>query len=137
MRVICNIPNGSDEISGVKFGPQESGQRVSEEISDEQGQRFLSVKGFSVYVERQPEAPQSVVPSAEAHAQEGGEDGGSDAGDDGGDGEGHEPDEQDADETEKTGDQEHDNSGDGIPDEPAGQGANPDAARPAKKKKKK
>lgn len=67
MRVICNLPNASDNISGVAF-TKHGGQMVSEEISDEQAARFLGVSGFIEYVERKTQ--ESGVPSAEAHAQE-------------------------------------------------------------------
>lgn len=131
MRVICNIPNGSEEISGVKFGPQESGQRVSEEISEAQGQRFLSVPGFLEYKER-PSTP-SLVP-AEAHAQDDGktEKTGDPTDDDQG-GTGDDKTEPGAD---TTGDQTK--TGEGKPAAPAGQEAKPDAGhKPGHKTKKK
>lgn len=139
MRVICNIPNGSEEISGVKFGPQESGQRVSEEISEAQGQRFLSVPGFLEYKER-PSTP-SLVP-AEAHAQDEGktEETGDLTDDDQGDqgGTGDDKTEPGADTTggAATGDQTK--TGEGKPAAPAGQEAKPDAGhKPGHKTKKK
>lgn len=132
MRVICNILNGADEISGVKFGPQESGQRVSEEISDEQGQRFLTIPGFLPYVERVETDPQSGDSSAEAHAQDGSltEDDETQAdaqtGDDQGAGGPSGPEGPEGSGDAKT--------GEGKPSEPAEKAAKPDA-KPAKKKK--
>lgn len=56
-KVICKLPNASDEISGVKFSATEDGFRLSEEISDEAAELFLSVPGYELAV---------VDPAAEA-----------------------------------------------------------------------
>jgi hypothetical protein len=50
MRVICTHPNASGNISGVTFVRHESGDMVSEEISTEQGARFLTIDGFHEFV---------------------------------------------------------------------------------------
>ena len=47
-RVICDLPNASDEIGGVKFHPLEDGGRISDEISDEQAARFASIPGYAI-----------------------------------------------------------------------------------------
>lgn len=48
-RVICTRPNASLNISGVAFEPTEDGMAViSEEISDEQAENFLSIQGYAV-----------------------------------------------------------------------------------------
>lgn len=44
-KVICILPNASDEISGVKFSSHDLG-KISDELSDEQFQRFLSIDGY-------------------------------------------------------------------------------------------
>lgn len=46
MRVMCTLPNASTDIGGVRF-QSIGGNMISEEISDEQGARFLSIDGFS------------------------------------------------------------------------------------------
>ena len=47
-RVICDLPNASDEISGVKFFPLEDGGLISDEISDEQAELFASIPGYTI-----------------------------------------------------------------------------------------
>lgn len=47
-RVICDLPNASLEISGIKFSPLEDGGLISEEISEEQAARLASIPGYSV-----------------------------------------------------------------------------------------
>jgi len=47
-RVICNLPNASDEISGVKFHQLDDGRMISDEISDEQANRFASISGYEL-----------------------------------------------------------------------------------------
>ena len=44
-KVICTLPNASEEISGVKFTAVEDGM-LSEDISDEQADHFLSIPGY-------------------------------------------------------------------------------------------
>lgn len=55
-RVICDLPNASLEISGVKFFPLEEGGVISDEISDEQTAAFLEIPGY-VLDEEVREAP--------------------------------------------------------------------------------
>ena len=50
-RVICDLPNAPDEISGVKFHRLEDGGMVSDEISQEDADLFLQVTGYSAFEE--------------------------------------------------------------------------------------
>lgn len=47
-RVICDLPNASDEIRGVKFHPLEEGGLISDEIDDELASVFASINGYSL-----------------------------------------------------------------------------------------
>lgn len=47
-RVICDLPNASDEISGIKFHPLDDGGMISDEISQEQAARFASITGYAI-----------------------------------------------------------------------------------------
>lgn len=51
-RVVCKSPNASNEISGVKFELTESGDLVSEEISRESADLFVSIPGYSFFEEK-------------------------------------------------------------------------------------
>lgn len=62
MRVICELENASDEINGVKFHPLEDGGRVSDEISQEQAELFLSIPGY-VPFDGEPPAPKQAAPA--------------------------------------------------------------------------
>jgi hypothetical protein len=44
-RVICKLPNASEEISGVKFEKHDLGV-ISENISDDQAAAFASINGY-------------------------------------------------------------------------------------------
>ena len=46
-RVICALPNASEEIDDVKFEAVEGGM-LSEEISDELAARFASIDGYKL-----------------------------------------------------------------------------------------
>lgn len=63
-RVICELPNASDEIGGVKFYPLDQGGMISDEIGEEAAARFASIPGYSLDEEarepeqsKQPETP--------------------------------------------------------------------------------
>lgn len=45
-RVICELPNASLEISGVRFQKLEDGRFISDEIGDEATAMFLSIPGY-------------------------------------------------------------------------------------------
>ena len=63
-RVICDLPNASDEISGVKFHPLEEGGLISDEISQEQAEYFAGIAGYAIDEdEREPKQPEAVVPA--------------------------------------------------------------------------
>jgi hypothetical protein len=44
-KVICTLNNASSEINGVKFTPAEGGM-LSDEVSAEQAEAFLSIPGY-------------------------------------------------------------------------------------------
>ena len=68
-KVICTLPNASFEISGVKFTQTEDRMAVvSEEISDEKAEMFLSIPGYELEVE-DPEAAEKAAAAAEIAAQ--------------------------------------------------------------------
>lgn len=75
-KVICTLPNASDEMNGVKFSkhPDRDDAVVSEEISQAQAEYFASVSGFElVGAKKEPQAPvvtqtQTATPDAEAEA---------------------------------------------------------------------
>lgn len=46
-RVICKLPNASEEISGVKFEKHDDGM-LSEEIGAEAAARFASIPGYEL-----------------------------------------------------------------------------------------
>lgn len=46
-KIICTLPNASDEISGVKFTSVEGGM-LSEEIDDDAAELFLSIPGYKL-----------------------------------------------------------------------------------------
>lgn len=47
-RVICDLPNASLEISGVRFQKLEDGRFISDEIGDEVTAIFLSIPGYEL-----------------------------------------------------------------------------------------
>lgn len=60
-RVICTLENAGDEISGVKFHPLDDGGKVSDEISTEQAELFLSISGYEPF-DGEVEEPKPVAP---------------------------------------------------------------------------
>lgn len=60
-RVICTLENAGDEISGVKFHPLEDGGKVSDDISAEQAELFLSISGYESF-DGEVEEPKPVAP---------------------------------------------------------------------------
>lgn len=50
-KVICTLPNASEEISGVKFN-QVDGGMLSEDVADDVAARFASIKGYALVVEK-------------------------------------------------------------------------------------
>ena len=55
-RVICNLPNASAEINGVKFHPLEDGGMVSDEIDNEKAAGFLEIAGYESWDNPAPAA---------------------------------------------------------------------------------
>ena len=48
-KLICNLPNASNNISGIAFEPYEQGGMISvNEVDDRTAYRFLKIKGYSV-----------------------------------------------------------------------------------------
>lgn len=47
-RVICDLPNASDEINGIKFHPLDDGGRISDEIDAETAAHFVSIPGYAL-----------------------------------------------------------------------------------------
>lgn len=46
-KVLCTLPNASEQISGVKFSAHEAGM-LSEEVSDEVAAGFAAIPGYEV-----------------------------------------------------------------------------------------
>ncbi len=73
-RVRCDLPNASENISGVAFMPAVDGSHVlSEEIADEIAARFCSIPGYSLVEEStsnegEADAPALDEPPAEEPA---------------------------------------------------------------------
>ncbi|WP_431860145.1 hypothetical protein [Azospirillum sp.] len=61
-RIICDLPNASEEISGIKFR-EDRGQMVSEEVSDETAERFGRIPGYKVIASK-PKEPKGPAPKA-------------------------------------------------------------------------
>lgn len=49
-RVICTLPNASDNINGFKFESCDAGV-LSEDLPDEAAELFLSIPGYEPYVD--------------------------------------------------------------------------------------
>lgn len=71
MKVICNLPNASGLISGVRFAQCEVGM-ISEEIDDETAAQFLQIPGYAsaepVKPPSQPQQPPAPTPPPPAPA---------------------------------------------------------------------
>lgn len=70
-KVICTRPNASTNINGVKFTPTEDHTGViSEEISAEAAELFLSIPGYDLAEEgeQKPAAPAKTAPPAKPPA---------------------------------------------------------------------
>lgn len=58
-KVLCTLPNASDEISGVKFSAHDKGM-LSEDVSAEVAATFASIPGYTVVGEQKaPAAPEA------------------------------------------------------------------------------
>lgn len=56
-KILCTLPNASEEIGGIKFTAHEKGM-LSEDVSDEQAQRLASIPGYEL-VGGEPQKPAS------------------------------------------------------------------------------
>lgn len=56
-RVICNRPNASTEINGIRFHPLEDGRLISDEIEGEALDLFLSISGYELDEDPDEKAP--------------------------------------------------------------------------------
>ena len=65
-RVICNRPNASTEINGIRFHPLEDGRLISDEIEGEALDLFLSISGYELDEDPDEKAP--LAPPAEPPA---------------------------------------------------------------------
>jgi hypothetical protein len=63
-KVLCTLPNASEEISGIKFMSHAAGM-LSEDISDEQAAKFASIQGYEIVGAIRPKDP-SVEDEAKA-----------------------------------------------------------------------
>lgn len=68
-RVICDLPNASDEISGVKFHPLEEGGKISDEISVEQAEVFSSIPGYTIDADEREPVKVEVKPAPKTRAK--------------------------------------------------------------------
>ena len=66
-RILCELPNASKEINGIKFS-EDKGQMVSEEVKDEIADRFASIPGYKV-VKVKTSAEKKAQAAAEKKAQ--------------------------------------------------------------------
>lgn len=55
-KILCTLPNASEEISGVKFVAHEKGM-LSEEVAADVAERFASIPGYEVVGATAPKAP--------------------------------------------------------------------------------
>ena len=67
-RVICSLPNASEEIDDIKFEAIEGGM-LSEDISDELAARFASIDGYKLADGESPKAKRSRKAKAEGEAE--------------------------------------------------------------------
>lgn len=65
-KVICRLDNAAEEISGVKFVSHALGM-ISEDISDEDAERFLSIPGYEAQ-EQDPEVVATAMTALRARA---------------------------------------------------------------------
>ena len=66
-KVLCTLPNASDEISGVKFVTHAKGM-LSEEVSDDVAAGFAAIPGYEL-IGSAPTGPTAEEKAAEAEAE--------------------------------------------------------------------
>lgn len=57
-RVICALPNASDEINGIKFHKLDDGRLISDDVADDVAEHFVSIPGYEL------DAEESDIPPA-------------------------------------------------------------------------
>lgn len=55
-KLLCTLPNASEEISGIKFVSHAAGM-LSEDVSDEQAAKFASIPGYEIVGATAPKDP--------------------------------------------------------------------------------
>lgn len=68
-KVLCTLPNAAAEINGVKFSPAEGGM-LSDEVSADQAEAFLSITGYVEYHEDADEIARQKAEAAAAAQRE-------------------------------------------------------------------
>ena len=54
-KVLCTLPNASEEIGGIKFVAHAKGM-LSEDLSDEQAARLATIQGYEIVGGKAPDA---------------------------------------------------------------------------------
>ena len=65
-KIVCTLPNASDNISGVNFAAREDGAKVSEEISEELAALFTSIEGYALLEDEGEASPPAPAPAKTA-----------------------------------------------------------------------
>lgn len=68
-KLLCTLPNASEEISGIKFVSHAAGM-LSEDVSDEQAAKFASIPGYEIVGATQPKDLKDPSADDEAKAAE-------------------------------------------------------------------
>lgn len=63
-KVLCTLPNASDEIGGIKFVSHAKGM-LSEDVSDEQAARLASIPGYKIVGGNAPDENDGAAKDAE------------------------------------------------------------------------
>lgn len=62
MKILCTLPNASDEISGVAFEKCDKGMVSVDQVPEDVAAAMLSVDGYAEYADTAPaEAPDATV----------------------------------------------------------------------------
>ena len=60
-KVLCTLPNASDNINGIKFSPTEGGM-LSDEIDQETADNFASIDGYEIVGQPKAKAEGTAAP---------------------------------------------------------------------------
>lgn len=63
-KVLCTLPNASEEIGGIKFTKHAKGM-LSEDLSDEQATRLASIPGYEIVGGKAPDEDNGAAKDAE------------------------------------------------------------------------